>query len=477
MSLGATSHELLLGQPFIGEFVGLQVRGVKIRLEVGVRDNDVPFGWGVIFGVAVHSFEPVVEDNMELGRDTACDQVTNQGHLGRVEGAPADELTAATARLPLRKFASILESGFQHISRTSPNMQLLELVSRPERLAKAFFGGEAIQRRRGDNVEKVLGVLHGHGPEIGRALFGPTKLSVKQLTASLGDDCSNATLGNTILVVRPDTRDGETLMVGFDFVHKSQLGEDSVVGTVGLDGNATRHGKTLESQFGTDRVVGTQRNLKVRFGETSGDIDEESAAAELVHVFLTAAGRKEAATLRDLELIHSNFGAREEFAVLNAADCFGAGGGMGGPSGATHLLGVSTRGTRGAVGVPQSGNARGERTEEISAGEPSDHRHGGVAQAKVPAKSRLLRGRQILVRFLSDTGIEPELKSSRRLIHITEHGEKGKTSAGIQRGGDNTPIRREVKMAAILSVDAIGARSAGGHETLGREKSNRKLVD
>jgi hypothetical protein len=424
----------------------------------------------------VDGLEPIVEDDVELGRDATGHQIANQSHLGGMEGRPANKLTATTAGLPLGKFAPILKGGLQDVSRTPPDMEVAERSGRFHGATKALFGRKTIQRGRRDHVQKVLGMLHGHRPEIGRSLIGPPKLRMEELAASLGNDGADSAFSNAILVMGTDARDREPLVVGLNLSEKFQLGENPVVGAVSFDGDSTRQSEPLKIHLGPDRFTCTEGDLKVRLGETGGHINEQGTATKFVGIFLPTTRLEKATTFGDLELVNRNFITRFKFAVGNAAHGFRTGFRAGGPGGTPNLFGVGARSALRAGIIANVSNGGGPASQKISAGQPLDNGHSNVAKTGMPTKGFLLTGSKILVVLLRDTGVEALFERSGGRIRIPEQSEDREAGGRVKRRRDHTAIRAKHERPPIGTIDAIVTGVRGGHETLGRQEADRQTL-
>ena len=67
--------------------------------------------------------EPVVKDDMVLGRDTVGPRVVDQGNTGRVRWQRTKVDAEAGARFPTRNRLTIRKLRIQDIDRAAPNMK------------------------------------------------------------------------------------------------------------------------------------------------------------------------------------------------------------------------------------------------------------------------------------------------------------------------------------------------------------------
>jgi hypothetical protein len=466
--------QFFLGEPFIGHFVRLKIDSVEIGLKLRVGDNDIPLGRDFMVIRTVDGLEPIVKDDVELRRDATGHQIANQGHLGGMEGRPTNKLTTMTAGLPLGKFATILKGGLQDISRTSPDMEVTERSGRFHGATKAFFRRKTIHRGRRDHVQQMFGVLHGHGPKMGRSLIRPSKLRMEELAASLGNDGTDTPFSNAILMVGADPRDRDPLVIVLNFFEKFQLGENPVVGAVALDGDATRKSEALKIHLGSDGVTRAEGDLKVRLGKPGGHVNEQGAATKFVGIFLPPARLEKAATFGDLELVHRDLITGFKLVVGNAAHGFRTSFRTGGPRGPSNLFGIRARGTLRASIIANMGDGGGPATQKIAAGQPLDNGHGNVSQTGMPTKGFLLTGGKILVILLGDTRVEALFERGGGSIGISKQSEDREASGRVQRRRNRAAIRAKHERATVGTIDAVMTRVPGGHETLRRQEADRQ---
>mgnify|MGYP003445463333 CR=1 FL=1 len=126
----------------------------------------------------MNRLEPVIEHHVELGREIASFQVSNQSNVLGVLWGGSNILSSTGPGLPFRNFASGgCESGFQDINWAAPSVGVSEHLVITESGREDFHGSDAIELT-GHVVEEMGCVSERQRPERIVLFFGPMQGSV-----------------------------------------------------------------------------------------------------------------------------------------------------------------------------------------------------------------------------------------------------------------------------------------------------------
>jgi hypothetical protein len=265
------------------------------RVEIG------KFGW-----IRGNGGEPIIKDDVKLGRDGARLQVQDERDGGRVLIAEANVDATLGAGAPTRQLVSVRKAAIKHVDRATPHMDVLKL-----RLSPAGPGEEVVGRdssRLGRHVvPEVDGLLHGHRPQLRVGDLRPMNRSVEHHRAGDRHDGLDRPLGDSVVVMGPDAGEANRLLKRRQVAGEGVRREGfPVVGLVLLRDDANITAKQLVLFLGSKGLVGVQMGLKLDMDVARSVVNEDTAAR--VHVALVglAAGREETAFRSANEVINRN---------------------------------------------------------------------------------------------------------------------------------------------------------------------------
>ena len=113
-------------------------------------------------------------------------------------------------------------------------------------------------------------ILNSQGPQVAVDAIPPSNGSMEDQSAGNLRDRTNASFGNSILVVSVDATVSQLLIAALDFIDERFGFEDAVVGEVVSDNDTVLAGKTLEVLFGTDGFGGGETHLVLDVNVSAG---------------------------------------------------------------------------------------------------------------------------------------------------------------------------------------------------------------
>ena len=333
--------------------------------------------------------EPIIKDDVKLGRDGARLQVQNKRDRGGVLIAEADVDASLGAGAPTRQLVPIRKAAIEHVDGATPNMDVLELRLSPARASKEVVRRDS-GRLDGHMVPEVDCLLHRHRPQLGIGNLRPVNRGVKHHRASDRHDRLDRALGDAVVVMGPNTGEPNRLLEGGKVVREGVRRERlPVVGLVLLRDDADVAAKKLVLLLGLQRLMGVQVGLELDMDVARGVVDKDAAARVQISLVRLASGREEASLRRADEVVNGDALAREEVVSTEGVNLINDDSSTGSGGGSNLLLGKLASGAHRRAPDPRASSMESSNAFRVRDG-PASHQEldpiePKVAKAVVPS--------------------------------------------------------------------------------------------